>query len=518
MLIPDSSINSMSIFAEELELQPLLLTLTNKMDPSYPITGSILPSIPFLIPVQALIDTAGTLIGNIDNAQIKLNSFSADSLYMTQRDLISRLTLHYVKQFMGQLYKIIGSFNFLGNPVGLAENLTSGVKAFFYEPMQGLVKSPKEFVGGIGRGTKALLMNTAFGVLNTVSKITSTLADGLATLTMSEEYKNDRAAGKGGIAYGVKEGITGVYKDTMSGAKKAGLVGAIAGTGKGLLNLVVKPVVGVVDQTTKLFDNAKGITQIEKHLQRSREPRYIYKDRCLTSFSQYLAYGQSLMNESKANTLIPTGEEYFVHVGIDENTVILVGNSRFIWYNRSDKKVTQVVKYKHLVSIDQKQRSVQFICDNNTRITAILSEAVACVIPALQNRIVHMKYQAVTNLVVRLLIAMNQPVSQEDRLLAEMESISVNGPTLVESVSSRDLHERSEEIKETPSAVSTASENVYDYKITGAEVVSYHQGVEYSKNILKGGNSYTEYEIVVEAAEDHRKWVVYRRYTNFKYD
>ena len=188
LLLPDTAINSTSLFAEDLELQPMLITLTNKMDAAYPLTSSILPAIPFLIPIQALIDTAGTFIGNIDNAQIKLNSYTADTLFMTQQDLISRLKLHYTKQFVSQLYKIIGSFNFLGNPVGLAENLTSGVKAFFYEPMQGIVKSPQDFVAGIGRGTKTLLMNTAYGVWNTVSKITSTIADGLASLTMSEEY------------------------------------------------------------------------------------------------------------------------------------------------------------------------------------------------------------------------------------------------------------------------------------------------------------------------------------------
>ena len=136
LLIPDFTLNSTSIFAEMLQLQPLLITITNKMDPAYPLTSSLLPSIPLLIPLQAVIDTAGTLVGNIDHAQIKLNSYQSENLFMSAQDLQQRITLHYTKQFVSQLYKIFGSFNFLGNPVGLLENLGNGVKAFFYEPIQ----------------------------------------------------------------------------------------------------------------------------------------------------------------------------------------------------------------------------------------------------------------------------------------------------------------------------------------------------------------------------------------------
>lgn len=514
LLLPDTAINSTSLFAEDLELQPMLITLTNKMDAAYPLTSSILPAIPFLIPIQALIDTAGTFIGNIDNAQIKLNSYTADTLFMTQQDLISRLKLHYTKQFVSQLYKIIGSFNFLGNPVGLAENLTSGVKAFFYEPMQGIVKSPQDFVAGIGRGTKTLLMNTAYGVLNTVSKITSTIADGLASLTMSEEYKNDRAAGKGGILFGMKEGITGVFKDTKKGKEKGGLVGAIAGTGKGLLNLVVKPVVGVVDQTTKLFDNAKDITQVEKRMSRCREPRYIYKDHCLTSFNDYLAKGQAMMCECKANTVIPTEEEYFIHMMVDgQKTVLIVGNSRFIWYDISSNKINQVIKYKHLLEIEQKQRAVLLHCDNKQIISVILDEEIASILPALQNRILRNETSAVTNLIVRILMIMNEPVSEDDRLLAELETINVNGPSLLESV---DSMKSTEEVKVKPRCQSFSKEIIDGCMINQAEVTTYHQGVEASKSILKSGNSYVEYEILVTASEQHCRWVVYRRYTQFK--
>lgn len=39
----------------------------------------------------------------------------------------------------------------LGNPVGLVNNLGTGVVDFFYEPAQGLVKSPKDFSVGLAK-------------------------------------------------------------------------------------------------------------------------------------------------------------------------------------------------------------------------------------------------------------------------------------------------------------------------------------------------------------------------------
>jgi len=63
----------------------------------------------------------------------------------------------------------------LGNPVGLIDKLGTGVFEFFNEPRKGLVKGPKEFVGGIGKGVKSLVTNVVSGSFDSVSKITGSL-------------------------------------------------------------------------------------------------------------------------------------------------------------------------------------------------------------------------------------------------------------------------------------------------------------------------------------------------------
>lgn len=46
---------------------------------------------------------------------------------------------HYCQEVLCQLYWVLGSADFLGNPVGLFTNVSSGVVDMFYEPWQGVV-------------------------------------------------------------------------------------------------------------------------------------------------------------------------------------------------------------------------------------------------------------------------------------------------------------------------------------------------------------------------------------------
>ena len=151
-----------------------------------------------LIPkfIKAIVDAAGNVVSNIDNASLNLSSFEANSLYISVDDMLNKLTQHYILQTRVRLYTILGAVNILGNPGELLMNIGQGLRAFIDEPLSGLKQGPGEFIDGVGKGTKQLLSNTTFGLLNSVEKFTDTLVTGVETLTMSEEYKADRAAGK----------------------------------------------------------------------------------------------------------------------------------------------------------------------------------------------------------------------------------------------------------------------------------------------------------------------------------
>jgi hypothetical protein len=74
-----------------------------------------------------------------------------EEAFISKTELVSRVTQHYTRQGMQEIYKILGSADFLGNPVGLFNNIGSGVVDFFYEPAQGLMKSPQDFGKGLGK-------------------------------------------------------------------------------------------------------------------------------------------------------------------------------------------------------------------------------------------------------------------------------------------------------------------------------------------------------------------------------
>lgn len=58
------------------------------------------------------------------------------------------------------MHNVVGSFDFLGDPVGLLSNLSTGVKDFFYEPLEGLKPDGKGFLYGLGKGGTSLVSNT----------------------------------------------------------------------------------------------------------------------------------------------------------------------------------------------------------------------------------------------------------------------------------------------------------------------------------------------------------------------
>lgn len=67
----------------------------------------------------------------------------------TSAMLSQLITQHYIQEVLGQLHRIVGSADVLGNPVGFIQTIGSGVKDVFYEPYLGFVSDrPQDF--GIG--------------------------------------------------------------------------------------------------------------------------------------------------------------------------------------------------------------------------------------------------------------------------------------------------------------------------------------------------------------------------------
>lgn len=78
-------------------------------------------------------------IGNVNDAPLEMNSLAIKDMRLTTPDLQARIVYHYKQEVLRQLYRILGSADFIGNPVGLFTNVSSGVADIFYEPFNGVV-------------------------------------------------------------------------------------------------------------------------------------------------------------------------------------------------------------------------------------------------------------------------------------------------------------------------------------------------------------------------------------------
>ena len=318
------------ILADNFIMQPIIIKFSYHNDPSAPLSASLLPQNPRLMPLFSVFNTITNLVGNLDNATINLRSLLLTNYYTDVVAFAKKVATFYALEVMNKFYLLVGSFNVIGNPTELVGNVADGVKAFFMEPVQGLMKGPGAFVGGLGKGTTQLVSKTAFGLLNSVSKITSTVGDGVAAMAMSDSYQADRAAGKSNLVHGVWSGVTGVFTETSQGFKEKGVIGAVTGLGKGVIGAGAKTVTGAIDSVTHVVNGVKDVTHKEKTLDPIRSPRYIPLDNVLESYNAHLSDGIALLqmaNRGSGIHLEPK-ERYVIHCTVDNGTNCLILTTR----------------------------------------------------------------------------------------------------------------------------------------------------------------------------------------------
>ncbi|KAG6968387.1 hypothetical protein JG688_00005846 [Phytophthora aleatoria] len=289
------------IYIETLQLHPVKIQLSVTILNHYGETEESATGLASLVKLPLAVTKAllSSTFSQIDSATLYLNALHLNHAFASGAFLMSTVQQHYMLQGMRQIYSLIGAADILGNPVGLVTNLGVGVKDFFYEPAAGLVTSPQEFVLGLSRGTTSLFTHSLYGAFNAASKVTGTLSEGIATLSLDRKYLAERRA-QGprkqvathigtGLIHGTKQlgkgifaGVTGVITAPAQGAIHGGLPGFIEGVGKGLIGVAVKPAAGVLDlaattaagitATTSALDRRTGLG---KAVYRRREPRLL---------------------------------------------------------------------------------------------------------------------------------------------------------------------------------------------------------------------------------------------------
>jgi hypothetical protein len=71
--------------------------------------------------------------------QLRLNSFEVEDAMESLPSLLDLIASKSMQDVRSQLTQIAGSLTMIGNPIGFARKVGSGVKAFFYEVFIGVV-------------------------------------------------------------------------------------------------------------------------------------------------------------------------------------------------------------------------------------------------------------------------------------------------------------------------------------------------------------------------------------------
>ena len=264
---PKQEHQSQDVYFELLHLQPIQVNLSFVRTERINAEDTLATTNPLMFFVNIMTMS----IGNVNDAPLRFNALMLENARVTISTLTNNVRSHYTQEALRQMHVILGSADFLGNPVGLFTNISSGVADIFYEPYAGLVMTdrPQELGIGIAKGATSFVKKSVFGFSDSMAKFTGSMSKGLAAATLDKEYQDQRRMSKnrnrpkhalygitsGGNAFATSmaSGIGGLARHPFEGAEKEGLQGFVKGVGKGFLGLATKPAIGAFDLASSKF-------------------------------------------------------------------------------------------------------------------------------------------------------------------------------------------------------------------------------------------------------------------------
>lgn len=343
---PKQEQSGMELYFELLNIQPMQLDLSFVRTDRVNVEDKTTSHNPFMFFLNILT----MAVGNINDAPVRLNSLVIENARVSTAVLTQNVTAHYTQDVLYQVHKILGSADFLGNPVGLFNNLSSGVMDAFYEPYQGLIMSgenPENFGIGIAKGATSLVKKSVFGFSDSVSKVTGSVAKGLAAATMDKQFQDRRRmtrarnrpkhalygvqVGASSFANSVFSGVSGIARKPLEGAEQEGVGGFFKGIGKGLVGAVTKPAIGVFDLASNVSEGIRNTTTVfdTDGLDRVRLTRFIGTDGIVRPYNQRDALGQFWLKQLDNGKYF--NEDYLAHLELPgEDIVVMLTYSRIL--------------------------------------------------------------------------------------------------------------------------------------------------------------------------------------------
>ncbi|KAK2175851.1 hypothetical protein NP493_702g01003 [Ridgeia piscesae] len=145
------------------------------------------------------------------------------------------------------------------------------------------------------------------------------------------------ACGGKGLVTGVVDGVTGIVRKPVEGAKKEGVEGFFKGVGKGLVGVITRPASGVVDFASISFDGIRRAADVATEVRRQRPPRLLQADGVIKPYFFREADGMEILRFVDKGKFAET-DTYMAHVYVTNNhsNVLLVTDKRVMFTSKGD--------------------------------------------------------------------------------------------------------------------------------------------------------------------------------------
>lgn len=316
--------------------------------------------------IDGLLKSLGGAFVNVSESPIAFKSLTLTHSFTTFNSFVSMLVSNYQNKGIQQFYKIFGSIDIIGNPLGLVGNITNGIYEFFTAPIRGLRSKEKGgFIKGVGKGIRSLLSGVIEGSFGSVSKITGSLYNVLRTATGEKILVHDIGTEQIGkkMAIGVKDclldityGIGNIAIKPYKGASDSNIKGFFQGLLTGTFGLVTVPLKVVLKLsnvvTTTVASTSILLTKgkIQKY-GRKRFPRQFGVKKILEPYNKDMAEAKELMKILCKGSLKREELVYFTRYELSQKSIILILTSNFVLY-LEDEKLEGQVKIKSIIGME----------------------------------------------------------------------------------------------------------------------------------------------------------------------
>lgn len=257
-----------------------------------------------------------------ENANLDFRDYKKSNLFENFGFISEDLKKHYSDQIMSQAIKLLGTVDFLGNPVGLISDVRDGIKDLVTK-----------------RDVGSFISNSVHGVTNSTGKIAGTVSNVFSSIHRDNDHNIRRAkiramghnsgehfsSGVTSLFHGLHGMTTSLYTSTVDGAKKDGFLGIGTGLAKGLAGTVTKPVAGVLDfageMALSVRDKVGSNQKMKRAIKKIRQSRVTTSmSKSLQPYNFYESIALSIFELELENEMRNSEEDFSLSAGSSQNS------------------------------------------------------------------------------------------------------------------------------------------------------------------------------------------------------